>query len=149
MAKDAQKHTRTAVASALPPREPLLHDLEGRQCLADLSVGSGGIICINKIDNQRVHMSFPPQCLHQLSYTSLSATSSQVPSSPLLSCDLLPKILPEKQQEAEQRHSQCSEQSTGPPPGRALANTPGDSSKERFSTQQQVFSLPHSVTYCA
>lgn len=28
LAKDAQKHIRTALASALPPREPLLHDLE-------------------------------------------------------------------------------------------------------------------------
>lgn len=26
--KDAQKHIRTAMASALPPREPLLHELE-------------------------------------------------------------------------------------------------------------------------
>lgn len=28
LVKDAQKHIRTALASALPPREPLLHDLE-------------------------------------------------------------------------------------------------------------------------
>lgn len=53
LAKDAQKHIRTALASALPPKEPLLHDLEvshsETDCLADPSGGSGEIVIINEI----------------------------------------------------------------------------------------------------
>lgn len=97
--------------------------------------------------NEKIRHShvFPPLGLHQLSYTPPSAASSHMPplSSSPLSCDLLPKMLPEKQEEAEQRHTQHYEQSTGPPPGRALASTlpglslqtpPGHSSNETFST---------------